>query len=75
LVAAKPTPEVAKALEAEYCETLLCEADMAISARRATAVEEEWKIKGNELNTKIALGVCPSIRSRNPQVSENKRLA
>ena len=54
-VAAKPTPEVAKALEADYRETLLRKADMAISARRAAAVEEERKIKENELNTEIAL--------------------
>ncbi|MFO0892354.1 MAG: SPFH domain-containing protein [Isosphaeraceae bacterium] len=54
-VAAKPTPEVAKALEAEYREGLLRKADMAISARRAAAVEEERKIKENELNTDIAL--------------------
>jgi len=55
-VAAKPMPEVAKALEAEYRETLLRKADMAISARRAAAVEEERKIKENELNTEITLG-------------------
>ena len=54
-VAAKPTPEVAKALEAEYRETLLRKADEAIYARRAAAVEEERKIKENELNTDIAL--------------------
>src|SRR5271166_3984217 len=54
-VAAKPMPEVAKALEAEYRETLLRKADMAISARRAAAVEEERKIKENELNTEITL--------------------
>jgi hypothetical protein len=54
-VAAKPTPEVAKALEAEYRETLLRKADEAIYARRAAAVEEERKIKENELNTEIAL--------------------
>lgn len=54
-VSAKPTPEVAKALEAEYRETLLRKADEAISARRAAAVEEERKIKENELNTEITL--------------------
>ncbi len=54
-IVAKPTPEVAKALEAEYRETLLRKADMAISARRAAAVEEERKIKENELNPEIAL--------------------
>jgi hypothetical protein len=51
----KPTPEVAKALEADYRETLLRKADEAIYARRAAAVEEERKIKENELNTEIAL--------------------
>ncbi len=54
-IAAKPTPEVAKALEAEYRETLLRKADEAIYARRAAAVEEERKIKENELNTDITL--------------------
>jgi hypothetical protein len=54
-IAAKPTPEVAKALEADYRETLLRKADMAIYARRAAAVEEERKIKENELNTEITL--------------------
>ena len=54
-VAAKPTPEVAKALEADYRETLLRKADMAIYARRAAAVEEERKIKENELSTEITL--------------------
>jgi len=54
-VAAKPTPEVAAALEADYRETLLRKADMAIYARRAAAVEEERKIKENELNTEITL--------------------
>ena len=54
-VSAKPTPEVAKALEAEYRETLLRKSDEAISARRAAAVEDESKIKENELNTEITL--------------------
>lgn len=54
-LSAKPTPEVAKALEADYRETLLRMADEAIYARRAAAVEEERKIKENELNTQITL--------------------
>jgi hypothetical protein len=54
-VAAKPTPEVGKALEAGYREELLRRADEAIYARRVAAVEEERKIKENELNTEIAL--------------------
>jgi hypothetical protein len=51
----RPTPEVAKALEAEYRETLLRKADEAIYARRAAAVEEEHKIKGKELDSDKAL--------------------
>ncbi len=54
-VSAKPTPEVAKALEAEYRETLLRKADEAIYARRGAAVEEERKIKESELNTSVSL--------------------
>jgi regulator of protease activity HflC (stomatin/prohibitin superfamily) len=54
-VAAKPTPEVAQALEAEYRETLLRKADEAIYARRASAVEEEGKIKERELASDIAI--------------------
>ena len=54
-VSAKPTPEVAKALEAQYRETLLRQADEAIYARRAAAVEEERKIKENERSTEITL--------------------
>jgi len=52
---ASPKPEVAKALEAEYRESLLRRADEAIYARRAAAVAEEGKIKESELNTQIAL--------------------
>jgi regulator of protease activity HflC (stomatin/prohibitin superfamily) len=52
---AKPTPEVAKALEANYRETLMRKADEAIYARRAAAVEEERKIKQNEMATQINL--------------------
>ena len=51
----QPTPEVARALEAEYREALLRRADEAVSTRRAAAVEEERKIKENELSTEIAL--------------------
>jgi hypothetical protein len=54
-ISAKPTPEVGKALEAEYRETLLRKADEAIYARRAAAVAEERKIKENELATEITI--------------------
>jgi hypothetical protein len=55
LLAVRPTPEVARALEASYRESLLKAADEAIYARRAAAVEEERTIKENELATDILL--------------------
>jgi regulator of protease activity HflC (stomatin/prohibitin superfamily) len=51
----KATPEMTKALEAEYREALQKRADQAIYARRADAVEQERKIKQNELSTSIDL--------------------
>ena len=55
VTSARPTPEVARALEARYREELLRKADEATSARRAAAVEDERKIQENELNTQVAL--------------------
>jgi hypothetical protein len=55
ILAIKPTPETARALEAETRELLLREADEAIYARRNSAVEQERAIKENELNTEIAV--------------------
>jgi hypothetical protein len=50
-----PTKEVARALEADYRESLLRRADEAVYARRAAAVEEERKIKEREMETDIAM--------------------
>jgi hypothetical protein len=55
VLAIKPTPETARALEAETRERLMREADEAIYARRNSAVEQERAIKENELNTEIAV--------------------
>jgi regulator of protease activity HflC (stomatin/prohibitin superfamily) len=55
VLAIKPTPETARALEAETREQLLRDADEAIYARRNSAVEQERAIKENELNTEIAV--------------------
>ena len=55
LLAIKPTPETARALEAETREQLLKGADEAIFLRRNAAVEHERAIKENELNTEIAV--------------------
>jgi hypothetical protein len=55
VLAIKPVPETARALEATTREQLLKEADEAIYARRNSAVEQERAIKENELNTEIAV--------------------
>jgi hypothetical protein len=55
ILAIKPTPETARALEAEAREAILRQADEAIYARRNAAVEQERAIKENELNTEIAV--------------------
>ncbi len=55
ILAVKPNPETARALEAEIREELLKDADEAIYARRNSAVEQERAIKENELNTEIAV--------------------
>ena len=55
ILAIKPTPETARALEAETREKLFREADEAVYARRNSAVEQERAIKENELNTEIAI--------------------
>ena len=49
-----PNKETARALEAETRENILREADDAVYKRRNAAVEQERKIKENELNTQIA---------------------
>jgi len=53
----KPSPEMARALEAEAREGLQREADQAIYTRRNYAVEQERRIKESELNTEIAVEV------------------
>src|SRR5262245_41413136 len=55
ILAIKPTPETARALEAETREKLFREADEAVYARRNSAVEQERAIKENELNTEIVV--------------------
>jgi hypothetical protein len=55
VLAIKPAPETARALEAEARERLLREADDAIYSRRNNAVEQERTIRENELNTEVAV--------------------
>lgn len=51
----QPTPEMKKALETGYREQLQKEADQAIFARRAAAVEEERTIREHEVETDVQL--------------------
>ncbi|WP_455387569.1 SPFH domain-containing protein [Petrachloros mirabilis] len=53
--AVQATPEMRKALEADYREGLQQRADQAIYARRKAALEEENKISHRELDTEVEL--------------------
>ncbi len=64
--AIRPTPEMSRALEAEAREELLRRADQAIYDRRNSAVEQERRIKENELNTEIA------VEEKKRQIRETK---
>ncbi|MFH0823361.1 MAG: SPFH domain-containing protein [Pseudomonadota bacterium] len=66
ILAIKPNPETARALEAQARERLLREADEAIYARRNSAVEQERSIRENELNTEIA------VENKKRQIEEAK---
>src|ERR1039458_245698 len=55
VISIKPTPEMAKALEAGAREALQRKSDEAIYARRNAAVEQERRIKESELNTELAV--------------------
>ena len=55
ILAIKPSPDTARALEAEVREQILKRADDATYARRNASIEQERAIKENELNTEIAV--------------------
>jgi len=55
VLAVKPAPEAARALEADARENLQRRADEAIYARRNASVEQERRIKESELQTEIAV--------------------
>jgi len=65
----KPTPDMAKALEAEAREALQRRSDDAIYLRRNNAVEQERIIKENELSTDIA------VEEKKRQVRETQMAA
>lgn len=64
--AIRPVPEMSRALEAEAREDLLRRADQAIYDRRNSAVEQERRIKENELSTEIA------VEEKKRQIRETK---
>jgi regulator of protease activity HflC (stomatin/prohibitin superfamily) len=66
VLAIRPTPEMAKALETEMRESLQREADQAIYERRNFAVEQERKICESELNTEIA------VQEKKKQINEKQ---
>ncbi len=64
VMAVKPTPDIARALEAEARESNLKAADDAVYLRRMSAVENERAIRQNELDTDIA------VEQKKQQISE-----
>lgn len=66
VLSVKPTPEMARALEAETREALQIESDQAIYKRRNFAVEQERAIKESELNTEIA------VEEKKKQIADKK---
>lgn len=66
IAAIAPTPETARALEAEAREAILQEADDAIYSRRKSAVEQERIIKEAELQTQL------SVQQKEQEISESR---
>lgn len=56
ILAISPNAETARALEAQTREQILKQADDALYERRNSSIEQERKVKENELNTEIAVG-------------------
>lgn len=66
ITAVRPSPETAKALEAQTREQILKESDEAVFMRRNFAVEQERKIRESELNTEIA------VENKNREIQAKK---
>jgi SPFH domain / Band 7 family len=69
ILSVRPTPEMARALEADAREQLSREADQSIYARRNAAVEQERIIKESELNTELA------VEAKKREIRERKMAA
>ncbi len=66
ILAVKPTPDIARALEAQARESHLKAADDAVYLRRMSAVEKERAVRQNELDTDIA------VEHKKRQIQETK---
>lgn len=55
LLAVKPNPETARALEAPMREEILKQADDALYGRRNAAIEQERSVKENELRSELVI--------------------
>jgi regulator of protease activity HflC (stomatin/prohibitin superfamily) len=66
ILSLKPTPEMAKALEAAAREELNRNADEAVYTRRNAAIEQERRLKENELATELA------VQSRQREIRERE---
>ena len=55
VLAVRPNPETARALESTVREQILKQADDAMYLQRNSAIEQERAVKENELNTEIAI--------------------
>lgn len=69
VLAIKPTPDIARALEADAREALQRRADEAIYSRRNASVEQERRIKESELQTEIA------VQEKQRQIRETQMAA
>ncbi|MBQ6380067.1 MAG: SPFH domain-containing protein [Clostridia bacterium] len=66
ILAVVPAKETMRALEAKTRESILKQSDNALYERRYAAIEQERKIKENELNTDIA------VEEKKKQIKENE---
>lgn len=66
IMAIKPTPETARALEVSVRELLLEEADEAVYRRRNASIEQERTVKENELKTELA------VQAKEQEIEEDK---
>jgi hypothetical protein len=68
VLAIKPTPDTARALEATVREQILKDADDALYVRRNAAIEQERAVKENELNTEIAVEAERALLDKRQQI-------